>query len=166
MIGGSHASIYYGEVRYTHDVDVVAALQPAHLAGLLDRFPPDEFYLDAETAREAVTSGTQFNIIHPRSGFKIDVYVNPDTPYDRTRLARRQRLPLEAGAAAWFARPEDVILYKLLYFREGRSSVHLRDILGVVRVSGPDLDESYLREWVDRLGLTAIWDELRRSSGT
>jgi hypothetical protein len=49
------------------------------------------------------------------------VYVNPDTPYDRTRLARRQKLPLAPGVDAYFARAEDVILYKLLYAREGGS---------------------------------------------
>ncbi len=64
--------------------------------------------------------------------------VNPDTAYDRTRLARRQKLPLAPGVDAYFARPEDVILYKLLYAREG-GELHLRDVLGIIRVSGPDL---------------------------
>ncbi|HXJ83863.1 MAG TPA: hypothetical protein VMS64_34905 [Candidatus Methylomirabilis sp.] len=60
--------------------------------------------------REAVLTSGQFNIVHLRSGLKIDVYINPDTPYDRTRMAPRQRLPLSPGMDAYFARPEDVIL--------------------------------------------------------
>ena len=163
MVGGSHAAMYYGEPRLTRDVDVVVSLHRERLPALLQRFPPDEFYVDADAAREAVDTSGQFNIIHPGSGLKVDVYVNPDTPYDRARLARRQRLPLAPGVDAYFARPEDVILYKLLYAREG-GELHLRDVLGIIRVSGPDLDERYVVEWAERLGVRAAWERVRRQA--
>ena len=165
MIGGSQASMYYGEPRLTRDVDVVVGLRLVHLSAFLARFPADEFYVDGDTAREAIEASGQFNIIHPGSGLKIDVYVNPDTPYDRIRLARRQRLPLRPGVEAYFARPEDVILYKLLYYGQGQSGLHLRDVLGILRVSGPELDEAYVAEWADRLGLRTIWEQIRRQAG-
>ena len=164
MVGGSHAAMYYGEPRLTRDVDVVVTLHLERLPALLQRFPPGEFYVDAEAAREAIETSGQFNIIHPGSGQKIDVYVNPDTPYDQARLARRQKLPLAPGVDAYFARPEDVILYKLLYAREG-GELHLRDVLGIIRVSGPELDERYVVEWADRLGLRAVWEQVRRQAG-
>ena len=164
MISGSHAAMYYGEPRLTRDVDVVAMLTLDRLPAMLQRFPPDEFYVDAEAAREAVGSWGQFNIIHPGSGLKIDVYVNPDTPYDRARLARRHKLPLAPGVDAYFARPEDVILYKLLYASDG-GELHLRDVAGIIRVSGPDLDERYLMEWADRLGVRVAWERARRHAG-
>ncbi|HEV8440722.1 MAG TPA: hypothetical protein VGT40_21760 [Methylomirabilota bacterium] len=164
MVGGSHAAMYYGEPRLTRDVDVVVSLHRERLPALLQRFPADEFYVDADAAREAVDTSGQFNIIHPGSGLKVDVYVNPDTPYDRARLARRQRLPLAPGVDAYFARPEDVILYKLLYAREG-GELHLRDVLGIIRVSGPDLDERYVVEWAERLGVRAVWERVRRQAG-
>lgn len=158
MIGGSQASVYYGELRFTQDIDLVTDLKPEHVPALVDRFPADEFYVSAEAAREAVETRGQFNIIHPESGLKIDVFVNKDTDYDRLRLDRRQRLPLVPGREAYFARPEDIILYKMLYFREGQSDVHVRDILGILRVSGPEIDTAYVAEWSGRLGLNAIWD--------
>jgi hypothetical protein len=164
MIGGSQASMYYGEPRLTRDIDVVVDLRPQHLPALLARFPAEEFYLDEETAREAIRMTRQFNIIHPGSGLKIDVYVNPDTPYDRTRLERRQKLPLLSGVEAYFARPEDVILYKLLYSRQGDSGLHLRDVLGILRVSGPELDEEYIAEWAGHLGLRTIWEQIRKQT--
>ena len=111
MIGGSQAAMYYGEPRLTRDIDVVVALQAEHLPVLLRAFPAEEFYVDEEAARDAVRTSGQFNIIHPGSGLKIDVYVNPDTPYDRARLARRRRLPLLPNVTACFASAEDVILY-------------------------------------------------------
>jgi len=83
---------------------VVVALRPEHSEAFLSRFPAAEFYVDGEAAREAIRTSGQFNIIHPGSGLKIDVYVSPDTPYDRTRLARRQRLPLLPGVEAYFDR--------------------------------------------------------------
>lgn len=158
MIGGSQASIYYGEPRFTRDIDLVAELEPAHLPGLRDRFPAPEFYLSDEAMREAVDTRGQFNIIHPASGLKIDIFVNKDTPYDRLRMERRQRLPLVPGQNAWFARPEDVILYKLIYYREGQSELHLRDVVGILRVSGDELDRPYVTEWVERLGLRPLWE--------
>jgi hypothetical protein len=98
MIGGPQASVYYGEARFTQDIDLVTDLKPEHLPALLDRFPAREFYWSAEAAREAVETRGQFNIIHPASGLKVDVFVNKDTDYDRLRLARRQQLPTSSCA--------------------------------------------------------------------
>ena len=162
MIGGSQAAMYYGEPRLTRDVDVIVKLRIDDLPAFVARFPPEDFYLDEHTAREAVDTSGQFNIIHPTSGSKIDVYVNPDTPYDRTRLARRHRLPLVPGVEAYFARPEDVILYKLLYSRQVASDLHLRDVIGILRISGSELDDAYLIEWARRLGVVALWEQLRK----
>jgi hypothetical protein len=161
MIGGSQASMYYGEPRLTRDVDVIVRLRLDDLPAFVDRFPSDDFYLDEKSAREAIDTSGQFNIIHPTSGLKIDVYVNPDTPYDQTRLARRQRLPLVPGVEAYFARPEDVILYKLLYHQRVASDLHVRDVVGIMRVSRSELDEAYVTEWARRLGVAAIWEQVR-----
>ena len=161
MIGGSQAAMYYGEPRLTRDVDVIVKLRLDDLLAFVARFPADEFYLDEQTAREAVDSSGQFNIIHPTSGLKIDVYVNPDSLYDRTRLARRRRLPLVPGVEAYFACPEDVILYKLLYAQQVASDLHVRDVLGILRVSGSELDEAYITEWARRLGVEPLWEQLR-----
>ncbi len=38
MISGSQASIFYGEPRFTQDIDVVAEVTPTHVPGLLERF--------------------------------------------------------------------------------------------------------------------------------
>ena len=157
MIGGSQASTYYGEPRFTQDIDIVARLDAARVAALLERFPPPAFYASEEAAREAVETRGQFNVIHPESGLKIDIFVAKDTPYDRLSLQRRHQLPLVPGRSAYFARAEDVILYKMLYYREGGSEVHVRDILGMLKVSGGEIDARYVAEWAPRLGLAEIW---------
>jgi hypothetical protein len=76
----------------------------------------------------------------------------------------RQRLPILPGLHAYFARPEDIILYKLLYHRQVESGVHLRDVVGILRVSGAELDEPYITEWADRLGLRTLWEQIRKQA--
>ena len=68
----------------------------------------------------------------------------------------------DATAEAYFARPEDVILNKLLYFQEGGSERHLRDIAGMLRVSGPEIDTRYIGDWAQRLGVGDSWQAVRR----
>jgi len=162
MIVGSQASIYYGEPRFTQDIDVVADLAATHIPRLLERFALPAFYLSEDAVRDALTHRGQFNIIHPASGLKIDIILKKDMPYDRLQFDRRLRQPLIPGRDAYFARPEDVILYKMLYFREGRSERHLRDIAGMLAVSSSAIDAGYVDEWSQRLGLSEIWEAILR----
>jgi len=166
MIGGSQASVYYGEPRFTQDIDIVAALDASWLPALLAHFPEPDFYVSEEAAREAVETRGEFNIVHPESGLKLDIFVNKDTPYDRLRLDRRRRLPLVPGRDAWFARAEDVILYKLVYYAEGRSELHVRDVIGILKVSSDELDSRYIATWAERLGLAHVWEAVvKRAAG-
>jgi hypothetical protein len=157
LVTGSVATIYYGEPRFTNDIDIVAALPAARIAEFCRAFPAPEFYLSEEAVREAVRQGGQFNIIHPTSGLKVDVIIPEDTPFNRSRFSRGLRVKPVADIEASFASPEDVIIKKLEYYRDGGSEKHLRDIAGVLKISGDRLDRAYLAEWVARLGLDAVW---------
>ncbi len=48
----------------------------------------------------------------------------------------------------------------LEYYREGESEKHLRDIAGVIKVTGDELDRSYIKEWVRRLDLEVVWRQV------
>jgi len=50
-------------------------------------------------------------------------------------------------------------------YREGGSEKHLRDITGILKVSGEAVDRNYISEWSRRLGLTEIWDAMQRRLG-
>ena len=63
------------------------------------------------------------------------------------------------------ARPEDLILSKMLYYQEGGSEKHLRDITGMFKVSGDQIDRAYIRDWADRLGLLDIWLAIEKRLG-
>lgn len=157
LVTGSTASIVYGEPRFTNDIDVVVQLTVAEIPAFCAAFPSPEFYCPSEAVARAVRSRFQFNVLHPESGLKIDVIIATDSDFDRSRFARRRRLPVGLDSEATFAAPEDVMLRKLEYFREGGSEKHLRDIVGMLKVQGQDIDQTYLTEWIARLGLTAEW---------
>lgn len=157
LVTGSVATIAYGEPRFTNDLDVVVALGTELVAAFCAAFPAPDFYCSKEAAELAVRQRFQFNILHPASGLKVDVMVATDSEFDRSRLSRGVRLLAGVGFDATFAAPEDVILKKLEYFREGGSEKHLRDIVGVLKVQADRIDRVYLAAWVNRLGLQAEW---------
>jgi len=162
MVVGSIASGAYGEPRLTQDIDIVASLNRDDVWGLKRAFPEPDFYLSVEAMREAISSRTQFNIIHPESGNKIDVMVSPMDTWGRTQLSRRQKIKLFPDLEGYAARPEDVMLSKMLYYREGGSEKHLRDIAGIVRVQADALDRDYVAEWAEKLGVADIWHAVLR----
>lgn len=119
LVTGSVASMAYGEPRLTNDIDVVAGIDECHVAGLLAAFPLDEFYISDEMLRRAIRQRGQLNIIHPASGLKVDVMIRQDTPFDRSRFGRIRRISAAESFQANFASPEDVIIKKMEYYREG-----------------------------------------------
>ena len=56
--------------------------------------------------------------------------------------------------------PEDLILYKLHYFSLSQQPKHIRDIASIVQTLGDELDTAYIGQWVARLGLDELWQEV------
>lgn len=165
FVTGSMATIFFGEPRFTNDIDIVVDLPATRIAEFCAAFPASEFYLSEETVHRAVSRRGQFNIIHPNSGLKVDVMVPADSSFNRSRFSRAKRIRPASGFDAVFSSAEDVILKKMEAYREGGSEKHLRDIGGVLRISGEELDRGYIAEWADRMGTAEIWGEaLRRAA--
>jgi hypothetical protein len=158
LVTGSVAAMAYGEPRLTNDIDIVAAIEERHINGLMAAFPPDEFYVSEEAIQGAIRLRTQFNIIHPSSGLKVDIIVRKDTPFDDNRFGRIRRIRPAETYTASFAAPEDIIIMKMRYYADGGSEKHLRDIAGILKISPDDVDLTYIADWSRRLGLTDIWE--------
>lgn len=160
VVTGSMASIFYGEPRFTNDIDVVVALTPGTVAKFCAAFPSDEYYVSEDAARRAVFRRGQFNILVPGSGLKVDVIVPKDSPFDRSRFARRKWIEPIPGLRAVFASAEDVVVKKMESYKAGSSEKHLRDIAGILRVMGDQLDRIYIADWANRLDLVELWNDL------
>jgi hypothetical protein len=164
FVTGSMATIYFGEPRMTNDVDVVVRLELNNLPNFSAAFPAEEFYCSAQMIESAVRNRKQFNVIHPASGLKADIIVSDQSAFDSSRFSRRIRREVEKGKEAWFASPEDVILKKLVYYKEGGSEKHIRDILGVLKIQGNSIDLDYLAHWAAQLGLLDLWQNVLAQS--
>ena len=157
LVVGSMATIGYGEPRLTNDIDVFVSLTLSQVPALCAAFQSPEYYLSADAVEQAVRQGFQFNILHPASGLKVDVIIATESEFDRSQLARSVQMVAAPGIEATFASPEDVIIKKLEYFKEGKSEKHLRDIVGVLKVRGDRIDRVYLNHWIGRFGLETEW---------
>jgi hypothetical protein len=157
FVTGSLASITYGEPRFTNDIDIVVELRPEHIDPLCAAFPDPRYYCSRQAAVDAVRKRFQFNIIEVDTGMKADVIVPPDTEFGRARFDRILFKTVAGGVDAWLASPEDIILNKLLFYREGRSDKHIRDIAGVLKVQAERIDRVYILGWVEHFGLHAEW---------
>jgi hypothetical protein len=160
FVTGSTVTIFYGEPRFTNDIDIVVDLPAEAVEEFCRQFPQGDFYVSPEAAGEAVRRRSQFNIIQPSTGLKVDVIVPPSSEFNRTRFARARRVQAGEGWHASFSSPEDAILKKMEFFRAGGSDKHLRDITGVLKTSGTEIDTAYIDRWATTLGLTEIWQAI------
>lgn len=161
LVTGSTATIAYGEPRFTNDIDIVVDLPADRVIDFCAGFPAEAFYVNPTAVAEAVRRQHQFNVLHPESGLKIDFIVLTDSEFDRSRRRRVRQLAVLPERTVSFASPEDVVIKKMLYYQEGGSEKHLRDIAGVLRVQGDALDHDYIRTWAGKLGLSGIWQTIR-----
>jgi hypothetical protein len=162
FVTGSTATIFYGEPRFTNDIDIVVDLPETRIVEFCSRFPADEFYVSQTAALAAVRNKTQFNLIHPTSGLKVDLIVPQSSPFNESRFSRARRLQPAEDFSALFASPEDAIIKKMDYYREGGSEKHIRDITGVLKASQTSIDLSYIEQWSSQLGLGDLWATIKK----
>ena len=163
-IGGSVASSAHGIARSTQDIDIIADLHVQHARLMVDALT-QSFYVDLEMVQEAIQHRTSFNLIHLESLTKIDIFLLKPRPFDLQAFERTSSSGLEnsvAGRQFQLASPEDIILNKLEWYRQGGeiSERQWTDVLGVLKVQSKSLDRAYLLRWAVQLG---VEDLLKRS---
>lgn len=155
MLTGSMAMNFYAQPRMTRDIDIVVALRPADGERLVNLFSPD-FYVSREAVDSSIAHESMFNLIHNRSIIKVDCIVRKQTPYRLNEFRRRQWAKIE-GFETWIVSKEDLILSKLLWARDSRSEVQLRDVKNLL---GSGCDRSYIERWTAELGLVNLLQEI------
>lgn len=165
LIGGAVAEWAWGEPRATQDLDLVINV-PIEAVGKLskeleerDMLIPADIILDAILEERA---DIPINAIHMYSGLKADLY--PVRQGDELRLSAFQRRELvDYGSPigqVYVHSPEDLILYKLIYFGLSQQTKHSRDISAILRAKKDQLKFEYIEGWVTRLGLGSVWKEM------
>jgi hypothetical protein len=102
------------------------------------------------------------NAIRMYSGPKADLY--PVRKGDElSQSAFQRRIQVDYGppiGKVYSHSPEDLILYKLMYFGLSQQSKHSRDIVAILKPTKNELDMNYIEQWVTRLGLSSLWKEM------
>ena len=164
---GSLAAMEYSEPRLSIDVDLMVTADSTQLAGIVAVVEECGFYVTPLEViiEQLIPAGQPLNIIDGYSGAKADIYPVSAVGLSGSAMRRRrQRIwDAQSGKTAWFLSPEDVILYKLLYYRLGEeiSQKHPADVVKMIGVVGGDLDVPYVERWADQLGIRDLWDGLR-----
>ena len=81
---------------------------------MLDELNPDLIILDI------VMPGTD--------GFEVCRQIRKNTDHSKAEFDRRQKVPFWNNSEVYLATPEDVLIKKLSFYREGGSEKHLKDI--------------------------------------
>jgi hypothetical protein len=165
LIGGAIAEWAYGEPRATQDIDIVINL-PIESIGKFskelekrDMLVPPEVILDTLLEDRA---DIPINAIHMYSGLKADLYpLREGDELRRSAFQRRQQVNYGPPIGkVYIHSPEDLVLYKLMYFGLSQQSKHSRDIAAILKSKKNELDMGYIEQWVSRLGLSSLWKEM------
>lgn len=147
LIGGSLASSLLGEPRSTADIDLVADLQSQQVPAFREAVQP-EFYVSESAVREALAYHSSFNLLHKTTMAKVDIFILREQPFAQSEFERRQHVVVRQNPEQllYLPSPEDIIVQKLSWYRLGGevSDKQWRDILGVMKLQGEQLDFSYL----------------------
>lgn len=129
------------------------------------------YYADPEMIRNSIEIGIMFNIIDTERGEKADLVPLSGTLDYRPAFERRVRQSVEISGAdtfeVWCARVEDVVIGKLLAWKEGRSRKHETDIFDIMvfhyAKTDSELRESQIDEYARRLGEDThrLWQDIK-----
>jgi len=168
MVVGSFASSAYGLLRSTFDADLIVDLRHEQVRNLMETFHHD-FYVDAGQIEQAIVSKQSFSVIHLGTFFKFDFFVLSDVAFAREEFSRRVRRPLgtQGGLEVCVATPEDVLLSKLRWYRDGGevSELQWRDVIGILNAQAGQLDWPYLRRWAPELQIDGLLERAVQEAG-
>lgn len=165
LIGGAIAEWAWGEPRATQDLDLVVKIPIKAINKLSKELEKRDMLIPAEIILDAIVedrADIPLNAIHIHSGLKADLY--PVREGDELRQsAFRRRQQVDYGppiGKVYIHSPEDLILYKLIYFGLSQQSKHSRDIAAILKSMKNELDLNYIEQWAVRLGLSSAWKEM------
>jgi len=153
VIMGGFAVRIHSLPRPTYDVDFTVLLDRDQLPVLFQAAEQLGFYIPEPYTTGWVDSVRQMPIVKLRwlpgaNAIDLDIFL-AETPFQRMILDRRQWHTAEGATwQAWFVSVEDLLLLKLMADRP-RDRIDVADIL---LVQGA-LDETYLRNWAEKLGV-------------
>lgn len=163
-ITGGMAVFVWARPRFTADIDIVILLQSTHIPLLAEALHGlnKAGYIDTDMMRRALERRGEFNFIDGTTGVKVDFFVIGGRPFDQSQIDRRVARDI-LGHRVYFVSPEDLVLSKLLWFREGESAKQHEDIKSILTIQ-QDLDWNYLGKWATIHETVGLLNEFQKKS--
>lgn len=166
VVTGGIAVTVWGRPRFTADIDIAIELLPEKVDQLAKELlkVDKDVYVDKEMMRYALARKGEFNFINPASGLKVDFFVLKGSRFDAEEIARRVRKKI-AGVWVSLISPEDLVIRKLLWYRESGSDRQLEDGESILKRQ-KRLDHRYLVRWAKYHSvltlLEALWKKTKK----
>lgn len=156
------AVFVWARPRFTADIDIIVMLRPQHLDRLADKLSrlSEASYISTGAMRRALERRGEFNFIDGSSGVKVDFWVLGQGDFEKLQLERRKRLEV-LGHPVFFVSPEDLMLSKLCWYKEGDSAQQREDLLSILRIQR-NLDMRYIKKWAKLHSTLGLLNELLR----
>lgn len=164
-VTGGYAVSIWGRLRATFDIDTIIELPESKKTLLIKalRKISKTGFIDDDMVSQAIERKDEFQFIHVESGIKIDFWVLGDDEFSLSKIKRRKAKIIEGGKI-YFLSPEDLILSKLLWYKESVSTRHLEDAASILRISKTKIDKAYLKKWAEKLHVSKILNELKKNT--
>ena len=165
LIGGAIAEWAWGEPRATQDLDLVVNIPIKSVNKLSKELKKRDMLMPPEIILGNILedrADIPINAIHMHSGLKADLYpVREGDELRQSAFQRREQVDYGPPIGkVYIHSPEDLILYKLIYFGLSQQSKHSRDIAAILKSKKNELDMDYIEQWAARLGLSSLWREM------
>jgi hypothetical protein len=162
LIGGAVAAWAWGEPRATRVLDLVIQIPKGAEAKLSEELAKRNMLLPEDIIQDRLKDrrgDDHLNTVHTTSGYKADLYLVKEGDRFRNEAFRRRVLvDLGPGLGELYLHtPEDLIIYKLLYYNVSQQPKHISDIASIVQTMGDTLDAQYIQKWVAEKDLSTIW---------
>jgi len=155
VIVGGLTAILYGIPRTTMDVDLIISLKEENIPKLVKYMRENDFFANKEDLKSALSEKTHCTIQDKKSLLRLDVK-GVYSKGDKRSLENSVSFNYQ-GITCYISRPEDLIANKLLY----DSEQDIRDAEGVYARQLPKLDQTYLTEAAEALGVREELAELK-----
>ena len=161
LLTGSLAVSFYGYPRATHDIDFIIEIQQQDSQKILkaSKNLDASFLVDYLQIEEAIVNSSQFNILHPETGIKIDIWLVEQNEFEQNKFKRKKIIVIDEQKVNIIS-AEDLILTKLSWSKTIRSERHLRDCAGILEVQKNKIDKKYLSVWLKKLKLEKLFAEI------
>lgn len=154
---GGITSSFYGEPRFTQDIDLVLALssQEEEISRFIEMLS-DQFILDDVAIAQAIRQRKLFQALDEETMIKVDFHIGESIPGELKRSIPTEIAP---GLVVPLVSREDAILSKLLWVKAG-SEKSRRDVQ-MILLRNETIDEDYLVSMTEKLNVSELLRELR-----